>query len=77
MLCCAVAVFNGRQTLLENSRDLDWTHNQVSQQWGGGSDFWELNANCEIVGSFLAVVLQRKTTTKDNWIELSAEKIPR
>ena len=35
MLRCAVAVFNGRQTLLENSRDLDWTHNEVSQQWGG------------------------------------------
>ena len=51
MLCCAGAVFNGRQTLLENSRDLDWTHNEVSQQWGG-SDFWELDAKCENVGSF-------------------------
>ena len=51
MLCCAGAVFNGRQTLLENSRDLDWTNNEVSQQWGG-SDFWELDAKCENVGSF-------------------------
>ena len=59
MLCCAGAVFNGRQTLLENSRDLDWTNNEVSQQWGG-SDFWELDAKCENVGSFLAVVVQRK-----------------
>ena len=60
MLCCAGAVFNGRQTLLENSRDLDWTHNDVSQQWGV-SDFWKLNAKCGNVGSFLAVLLQRES----------------
>ena len=46
------------------------------ERFGLDTDFWEVNAKCEIVGSFLAVVLQRKTTTKDNWIELSAEKIP-
>ena len=70
-------LFSMAGRLCWKTREIWIEHTMKSRSNGGVSDFWELNAKCEIVVSFLAVVLQRKTTTKDNWIELSAEKIPR
>ena len=72
-----LSLFSMADRLCWKTREIWIEHTMKSRSNGGVSDFWELNAKCEIVVSFLAVVLQRKTTTKDNWIELSAEKITR
>ena len=56
-----LALFSMAGRLCWKTREIWIGHTMKSRSRGVFSDFWELNAKCEIVGSFLAVVLQWKS----------------
>ena len=55
-----LALFSMAGRLCWKTREIWIGHTMKSRSSEGGSDFWELDAKCENVGSFLAVVVQRK-----------------